>query len=173
LLTRAPGLETVDYEIQLEPPPFERLIRLESEEALRERIRQERRDKQTGQRATIPEEEPLIEERYQPRTFPLQGILAEPSYLCYGRLLFEDRNSERYGWDLGIIQPVVSTALFYADVVTLPYHRFSAPLYRHDSSAGECLPGDPVPYLLYPPGFSVTGAMAEAGAIVGLIAIFP
>ena len=35
------------------------------------------------------------------------------------------------------------------------------------------VPGDPVPFLLYPPGFSVTGLMAEAGTAVALFAIFP
>jgi hypothetical protein len=35
------------------------------------------------------------------------------------------------------------------------------------------LPGDPTPYLLYPVEFSVTGALFQAGTIVGLAALIP
>ena len=75
--------------------------------------------------------------------------------------------------DLGFVQPFVSTAEFYWDLATLPYHFWTNPCRCYECSSGYCLPGDPVPYLLYPPQISITGAMAEAGAIVGLLAIFP
>ena len=163
----------MDVEIQLEPPSFYRFIRLESEEAMRERIRQERRNKQSPQRAIFPYEPPATEEPYQARVFPPQMKFVEPSFVTYDRLFFEDRNAERYGWDLGFIQPVVSAGLFYADLAALPYRQCSAPWFCRDTGAGECLPGDPVPYLLYPPGASTTGAAGEAAAILGLIAIFP
>jgi hypothetical protein len=54
-----------------------------------------------------------------------------------------------------------------------PYHQFTDPCRMFDSSAGYCLPGDPVPYKLYPEGLSVTGALGEAAVIVTLLAIFP
>lgn len=160
------------YQAQLEIPTFERLIRLESEEALRERMRQEDRDRRV-ERAAFPEDRPLPEERATARAFPRQRMNAEPNYVCYKRLWFEERNAERYGWDLGAIQPVLSAAYFYADWVTVPYHWGQDPHGCCESGAGECLPGDPVPYLLYPPGLSAKGALAQAGAVLGLVAIFP
>ena len=93
---------------------------------------------------------------------------AEPAYVCFKRLLFEEKNAERYGWDLGVIHPFVSTAAFYWDVATLPYHLFTAPCRKFECSAGYCLPGDPVPYLLYPPEWSLTGLTAEALAVYSL-----
>ena len=43
----------------------------------------------------------------------------------------------------------------------------------YDCSAGKCLPGDPVPLLLYPPELSITGALAEGAAIAVLEVLFP
>jgi hypothetical protein len=107
------------------------------------------------------------------RTFPPAQEVVEPYYVCYNRLLFEERNSERYGWDLGFIQPFVSAGAFYWDVVALPYHLGTEPCRHYECGAGYCLPGDPVPYLLYPPELSLTGTVLEAGTIVALFGIFP
>jgi hypothetical protein len=165
--------EGLEPQIQLSPPSFERLIRLESEAALRERIRQENRDKPKMERVEFPEDKPFTEEKFNVRSFPNQVALIEPNYVCYGRLFFRDLNAEHNGWDLGLAQPFLSAGLFFKDVALLPYHWGKEPFRCFDSSAGLCLPGDPVPYLLYPPGFSVTGGASQAGAILGLMAIFP
>jgi hypothetical protein len=97
----------------------------------------------------------------------------EPNYVCYRRLFFEDKNSERYGWELGYLQPPISAGLFFKDVLFFPYHFFSDPWRRYEASAGYCLPGSPVPYLLYPPDLSVMGGLAEIGVIVALAAVIP
>jgi hypothetical protein len=47
------------------------------------------------------------------------------------------------------------------------------PFEQYESSAGYCLPGDPVPYLLYPHEFSITGTVAEGMAAAVLLAAFP
>ena len=99
--------------------------------------------------------------------------LTEPANVCYGRLYFEQTNFERYGWDLGYVQPALSYALFFWDAFLLPAHMFNDPCRKNDCSRGYCLPGDPVPYLLYPPQITLTGMLAEAGAIVAVCAIFP
>jgi hypothetical protein len=157
--------------IQLIPPGPERIFRLESESALQERMRQEAKDR--GDLIVFPDEPVLSTEPYRGRHWPLRVCTAEPNHLCYGRLLFEEKNSERYGWDLGILGPVFSTGYFFKDVILLPYHLAEDPCRCYESSAGYCLPGDPVPYLLYPPNLSLTGAVTEAGAIVAVLAIFP
>jgi hypothetical protein len=97
----------------------------------------------------------------------------EPGYVCYRRLYFEDLNSERYGWEVGPLQPFLSAAIFYKDLALWPYHIGTRPCQRYECSAGYCLPGDPVPYLLYPIEWSVTGGLLEAGTVVGLYALFP
>ena len=161
-----------DYQVQLIPPGPERVFRLESESSLFERMRQEIVQRPQKDRAEFPDEPILSKEKYAGRSWPEQKALVEPNYVCYGRLLFEDRNAERYGWDLGPTQPLLSTGLFFRDALFLPYNLFKDPC-RTETSAGQCLPGDPVPYLLYPPELSVTGGVAEAAVLLTLFAVFP
>lgn len=168
------GEERTDIQIQLEPPDPIRLFgHLDSEEGLRKRLVEEARERQPMERITFPETPVIAKEPYQGRAWPHKYRFVEPNYVAYNRLLFQQINAERYGWDLGAIHPLISAGVFFADVVTLPYHRFTDPCRWYDASAGYCLPGDPVPLLLYPPELSITGAFAEAATIVALVAIFP
>jgi hypothetical protein len=171
-----PTDETIGLPTDLNPPSRERLFQLDTEQQLYERIRQEAR-RTEAKTVTFPEEPILSREKPQvgemPRNFPRTSEVVEPYYLCYQRLLFEDKNSERYGWDLGIIQPFVSSGYYFYDLAMLPYHHFTRPCERYECSAGYCLPGDPVPYLIYPEECSWTGALAEVGTVVALFAIFP
>src|SRR5262249_38712212 len=107
------------------------------------------------------------------RAWPLSKMFVEPRYLCHRRLLFQQLNAERYGWDYGLFAPAISTAVFLKDFVLLPYHLGTQPCRHFECSAGWCLPGDPVPLLLYPPELSLTGAAAEGAAIATLIWLFP
>jgi hypothetical protein len=173
---RAPagvGAEQIDYLIQLLPGSLERISRIKSEDELREQIRQEAREQAPPTRAVFPEEREVTGAKFTDHTFPPQVALAEPYYVNYNRLFFQDLNSERYGWELGFVQPLVSTGLFFTDLALVPYHWASRPFDCVQSSAGYCLPGDPVPYLCYPPNLSVTGGLAEVAAVVGVLAIFP
>lgn len=169
--------ETQEYQVQLEPPGPLRLFRLESENALRERMRQEVRERTPPgippERIAFPDEPVLSRLPYPGRSFPPGTLTVEPIYVCYDRLYFEQKNAERYGWDLGPIHPLVSTAAFYWDVVTLPYHLGTDPCRRYECSAGYCMPGSPVPLLLYPPEMSLSGLALEAGTLTALFAIFP
>jgi hypothetical protein len=169
---KAPS-EQGEVRIQLEPPGADRIFgRRDSESSLKIRMQQEVRQ-QKGQVIPFPEEPVLSTERYVARVFPPMTETVEPNYVCYCRLYFEDKNSERYGWDLGFIQPFVSAGVFFWDVAWLPYHLGTDPCRKYECNTGYCLPGDPVPYLIYPPTYSVTGAAAEIGTIVALAWIFP
>jgi hypothetical protein len=162
------------YNVQLEPPGPHRLFRLESERSLQERMRQEALQRPNPERINFPDEPDVSRgETWKPREFPPVTEVAEACYLCYNRLWFEERNSERYGWDLGFIQPFISAGAFYADLALLPYHWGTDPCRCYDCNTGYCLPGDPVPYVLYPPGLSVKGLVAEGVAWVGIAALFP
>ena len=166
--TRA-GQDPYEAYIRLEPPGRERLFgSRDSERELEERMRQERRDTGTGDPIQFPPKPELTDQAYQPRQFAPMVELVEPIYVVHRRLYFEEVNSERYGWDLGIAQPVVSTLAFFKDTLLFPHNFASYPCRRFDTNAGRCLPGDPVPYILYPPEFTREGLLAEVGA-VGLL----
>ncbi len=169
----SPADQGAEYTFMLEPPGRDRLFRLDSEGALFERMQQEARQRSPGERLTFPDEKPVTNQRFVARNWTPMQMLVEPNYVCYDRLYFEEKNSERYGWDLGAISPLVSAATFYKDLALWPYHAFTDPCRRYECSAGYCLPGDPVPYLWYPPQWSLTGLMAEAGAAIGLAYAIP
>jgi hypothetical protein len=164
-----------EYQIQLEPPGLHRLSRLDSDPKLQERIRQEARGRDEKDRVEFPPSPILSRDTYRGRgpIWPGRQMVVEPVYVCYERLFFEEKNSERYGWDLGVVSPVLLALNFYKDLALLPMHAGTDPCRLTDCSAGHCLPGDPVPYLLYPPEVSLTGSAAELAVIFALIAIFP
>jgi hypothetical protein len=166
---------STDSDISLELPGPQRIFgRLDNEAAWQERVRQEARDKSTPDRnVTFPDEVTLTTAPYTGRNWPRQMTYVEPNYLVYRRLYFQELNSERYGWDLGPLSPVVSTLYFYKDTLMFPYNFGSDICRRFETNAGYCLPGDPVPYMLYPPGASLTGAGTEATALLILLAAFP
>src|SRR5262249_53256726 len=140
---------------------------------LQERMRQEARQRPIPERVAFPEEPTVTGGAPIFRPFPSSWLFVEPNYTCYGRLGFEQKNLERYGWDLWFVTPFVSAGAVYWDLVTLPLHAFTCPFRRCECNAGYCLPGDPVPFALYPPEITLTGTLAEAGVAVALFAIFP
>jgi hypothetical protein len=158
-------------------PDPKRVFRLESGQTLTERMIREGREgvNPIGEKYEfVPPDYPTVPEEIDitRRWAPLSEMV-EPPYVCYHRLYFEQINSERYGWDLGLAHPLISAGIFFWDVAWLPYHAFTEPFRRYECNTGYFLPGDPVPLLLYPPELSLTGALAEA-AVIGLgFAIFP
>ena len=66
--------------------------------------------------------------------------------ICWNRLYFEDKNTERYGWHVFGLQPLLSTARFYLDAVTLPARVVLRPPWTLECNAGYAKPGDAVPY---------------------------
>lgn len=159
-----------DYRLS-EVPGLERLTRFESEKSLFLRMQQEKR--RSDDRVVFPSEPVLARDMYKGRHFKQMVEVAQPYYVGYKRLLFEQKNFERHGWDLGPITPLVSAGRFYWDVATLPYHMATRPCQQFEYNSGECLPGDPVPFLLYPPELSVTGLTAQTTVLGGLLFAFP
>jgi hypothetical protein len=164
---------TAEQTIQLEPPGPDRLFRLESEDSLKERWRQELKNNRLGDRQIYPDEPILTRDAYFGRSWQARTLTVEPNYLSYKRLLFEQINAERYGWDLGPVGTALSPLEFFGDVVTLPYHAFTDPFRCGESNSGYCLPGDPTPLLLYPPQLSTSGALAETASILAILVFFP
>jgi hypothetical protein len=101
-------------------------------------------------------------------SYPPNKAIYEPNFVIHRRLHFEEKNAERYGWDFGAVQPLISTLYFYKDTLLWPNSLGSGVVTGFwDTSAGKCLPGSPVPYLLYPPGLTSTGMLFEGGIITG------
>jgi hypothetical protein len=161
------------FQIRLEPPGPELVFRRESEAVVEQRMRQETRQQNLLDNVVFPEKPVLSKVAYTGRSLAPQVVYAEPNYVNYRRLYFEEKNSERYGWDLGVLQPVVSTLYFYKDTLLWPHNAVSYPHRRYETSAGQCLPGDPVPYIIYPPEWTIEGVLAELGVGAALFAIFP
>jgi hypothetical protein len=157
--------------------PGPRLFNVESEAKFEERMQKDAREQGSADKAGYGPGLVVLVQPYDRNlrslTWPAKSFLVEPSYVCYGRLLFEQRNAERYGWDFGPIHPLFAGGLFFADVALLPYNLARNPCQWCECSAGLCLPGDPVPLLCYLPNPSVTGLVAEAATIAALLAIFP
>jgi hypothetical protein len=155
------------------PPGAEKLFELKSEASLLDQMRNQERSKGGKTPLVFPPESVLTNEKYYGRDWPRTVCYAEPNFVVYRRLFFEQVNYERYGWDFGALTTVLSAGEFFGDTLLFPYHAFSDPFRCHEASAGYCLPGDPVPYLLYPHEVSATGAVAEAASVVTVLAVFP
>jgi hypothetical protein len=176
-----PGVPPVPVDFGV-PFTRENVFRFESDALLQERIIQELIKEQppTKERPGYfnpPIQLPLVPPGtpYQPTTAGYQPMRAqlEPGYVVHRRLYFEEKNSERFGWELGIAQPVVSTLAFYKDTLLWPSKLASNLFERYDTSAGKCPPGSPVPYYLYPPEIDLFGGSVGAGVIVGTVFLFP
>ncbi len=76
---------------------------------------------------------------------------------------FDDINAERFGNHVGIMQPFLSAAKFYGDVILLPYRAWMTPPWQPVSTAGLPRPGDPVEPVLYVPPFDWTATAAAVG----------
>ena len=138
--------------IKTAAPERDELFRLETEQSLRQRVIQETKQTAPSYRGqlfpTLPPRPASV--ATVPRLAPPINEVVEPYFVCHGRLYFEQPNFERYGWNYGLLQPIISTGLFYSDLIRLPYDWLTNPHRHYDCSAGKCLPGDPVP-LIYNP----------------------
>jgi len=95
------------------------------------------------------------------------------SALCHKPLYFEEMSVERYGHSWGIAQPVVSGAHFFGSLALLPYQMGVHP-------PGECIyplgyyrPGSCAPKMWYQAPLSLRGALAQGGAVTGLVFLLP
>jgi hypothetical protein len=158
---------TAGLPIQLEIPDRERVFRLDTEEQLERRLQKEYEKNEPNKSVEFPPRPDLSGIAYQPRQFQPAQRLIEPHYVMHDKLFFHEANSERYGWELGFLQPIISSAQFFKDVALVSAHLVYQPC-KNESSAGYCLPGDPVPYLIYPPKVNVAGGVVEAGTILAI-----
>jgi hypothetical protein len=166
------GQDTDSVEEGLEPPSREELFRLESETSYLQRHQMRKRIQQRNPEYGMPSDRPITGV-LSPRTFAPSEAIVFPSYVVYHPLYFQQINAERYGWELGVFQPLVSTAQFYGDVLLLPYKTATNPPWTCDANVGYNIPGNPEPLRFLTVPFSWRGVAAQAGAAVAGAAIFP
>ena len=171
--------------IRPELPGIERMFMRDSEAEFYNRLRQEAKRTPGAAPLIFPAQTPLSKESYtqlpypriDPQTkqpFEQHVCVVEPSYVLHRRLFFEQPNFERAGYNFGILQPGICFGVFVYDLAFFPYHYWSDLHDRGDCNVGKCLPGDPYAPLLVPiERFSVTGAIGQAGAILGGAFIVP
>jgi hypothetical protein len=109
------------------------------------------------------------ERHWMPSTFAWHA-----SGLCHKPLYFEDVQLERYGHTTGpYTQPFISSAHFFLNIATLPYHMAINPPHECQYALGYYRPGNCAPWMLQPIPLSLRGGLAEAGVIVGGVFLIP
>lgn len=178
-VTQAPPFGRPKKEEEFEAPTYtdtpgmQRLFRRESEEEWKDRMRQEERRRPGADKVEFPTEPAPVKDAYAPRMFPPAGVVAEPCYVPHRRIIFEQPNFERLGYDCGFFQPAVSMGVFCFDILILPYQYCKRPFQQFDASAGKPLPGDPAAMVLDPLEPNLLGLIGEAAAITGVVLAFP
>ncbi len=104
---------------------------------------------------------------------PWTGICWTAPGICYQPLYFEDPALERHGYCDGLLQPLVSTAHFVGNAAILPYRLAAEPPCECIYTLGHERPGTPTPMHCYRPPLRVSGGLAEAGVVTGLIFLLP
>ncbi len=116
-----------------------------------------------------------IDDRSFPsRDFVDTTVTWKASGACHKPLYFEDVSLERYGHEWGpLVQPVVSTAHFFGDLVVLPYKMGIHPLNECQYSLGYYRPGSCAPWTIGPVPISLRGALLQAKVVTGAALILP
>jgi len=112
---------------------------------------------------------------YYGRHFSQSCVQWKASGVCTKAAYFEDVQLERYGHTIvgPVLQPVVSGAKFFATVPLLPYKMGVTPPNECVYTLGHHRVGSRSPYMVEPFPISARGALFEAGAVAGAIAIIP
>jgi len=114
-------------------------------------------------------ERSLVARNWLPSTYQFHA-----SALCHKPLYFEDVQLERYGHTAGPIrQPILSGAHFFLNIAALPYNMAINPPHECQYALGYYRPGSCAPWMIQPIPLSLRGALAEAGAVVGGVYLFP
>jgi hypothetical protein len=126
------------------PPTPDELFRADSEARFKERIRQAAAAKRLK---TLFPTEAVAKVDVEPERIA-SPLLAQyvPIFVCYQPLYFEDKNTERYGWYVPYVQPLLSTGRFYLKTAVLPFSILRQPPCTYECNTGLPMPGDPVPF---------------------------
>ena len=113
----------------------------------------------------LPKECRLEQVAMAPRQWVPSAVTWKAPNLCHKPLYFEDINLERYGHTTGpFLQPIVSSAHFFANIAVLPYKMGIHPPNECQYALGYYRPGDCAPWIIPPVPISLRGAVSQAAA---------
>lgn len=122
----------------------------------------------------LPEECSMVGKPFEPRNWAETTFTWKASSLCHKPLYFEQTQLERYGHYWGpLLQPILSAGHFFVSIPLLPYNMGLNPPNECIYSLGYYRPGSCSPYMLDPFPLSVRAGLMQAGAVTGVVAIFP
>lgn len=122
----------------------------------------------------VPNECTFGNEVYLARDWQPSTLTWKATGVCHKPLYFEEPQLERYGHTTGhFVQPFLSGAHFFLNLVALPYNAGINPPWECQYPLGYYRPGSCAPWLVPPVPLSVRGALWEAGVFVGGVAIIP
>ena len=123
----------------------------------------------------LPEECVIESPIYYGRHFGQTCFMWKASALSTQAAYFEDVQLERYGNTIvcPALQPVVSGAKFFATIPILPYKMGVTPPNECVYTLGHRRPGNCAPFMVEPFPISPRGALFQAGAVAGTIAVIP
>ena len=123
----------------------------------------------------LPEECMIDQPVYYGRHFGQTCFMWKASALSTQAAYFEDVQLERYGNTIvcPALQPIVSGAKFFATIPILPYKMGVTPPNECVYTLGHRRSGNRAPYMVEPFPISPRGALFQAGAVAGGIAIIP
>ncbi len=118
--------ETSPVEFGLAPPTRDQVFRVQSEQALKQRLRQELPQ---VKKVDFPRGATLLgeESATAAQSFPVQAIAPIAGQVCYRPLYFEDKQTERFGNYVPCLQPFLSAGRFFGDYLLFPYRLCQAP----------------------------------------------
>ncbi|MEM9586858.1 MAG: hypothetical protein AAGA03_06220, partial [Planctomycetota bacterium] len=122
----------------------------------------------------LPKECHLEQVAHQSREWQPTTMTYLASNLCHKPLYFEEVNLERYGHTAGpFLQPVVSSAHFFANIAVLPYKMGVHAPNECQYVLGYYRPGNCAPWIVPPVPISARGALTQTAAMTGLFWLVP
>ncbi len=116
----------------------------------------------------------LSGEDWQHRQFSPLKMTWKSSELMHKPLYFEEVALERYGHTAGpILQPVLSTGHFFANIAVLPYKMGIHPMSECQYALGYYRPGNCAPWQIPAVPLSGRGALMQAGVVTGVAGLLP
>lgn len=122
----------------------------------------------------LPRECRVEQVAFTPRNWTPATITWKASNLCHKPKYFEEVNLERYGHTAGpVLQPIVSSAHFFANIAVLPYKMGVHSPDECQYALGYYRPGNCAPWIVPPVPISAKGALAQGAAMSGLFWLIP
>lgn len=122
----------------------------------------------------LPEECLIEQVAYTPRSWAPMTMTYKASNACSKPRYFEEVNLERYGHTVGpYLQPLVSSAHFFGNVMVLPYKMGIHPPHECQYALGYYRPGNCAPWIVPPVPVSARGAISQAAVMTGSFWLIP